>query len=258
MADRNVQVATDDGLPLHVEVGGRGAPLVLVGNDLPLRWWAPLRQRLESDHTVVTFDYRAPDGWDAGPTPRDSVVMAADVSAVLDALGWREAVNAVGWSRGALVTYHLAAKEPERLGRLVLLAPVAPWEDLLRPAEPPASLGVDEADPLGSLARAAFSPEYAEQHLDEARGLFAFPPATAHRVAREDEPASHAETIPHPTLVLHGDADAIVAHEHGVALGRRLPAATLHLLAGASHAFPYEDPDDTARNITDHLQEALP
>jgi pimeloyl-ACP methyl ester carboxylesterase len=61
------------------------------------------------------------------------------------------------------------------------------------------------------------------------------------------------DEIDAPTLVVHGDADALVPHPNGILLANRIPGARLVTLAGVGHLPMWEAPDRLAEAVLDFL-----
>jgi pimeloyl-ACP methyl ester carboxylesterase len=107
------------GLRQHVVIGGDGPPLLLV-HGWPETWyaWRLLMPSLAEDFTVVAVDQRGmglsgkpEDGYDNG-------TLAGDLIALMDALG-HERFAVVGHDTGMVISYALAADNPDRVDRLV-------------------------------------------------------------------------------------------------------------------------------------------
>jgi pimeloyl-ACP methyl ester carboxylesterase len=107
------------GLRQHVVIGGDGPPLLLV-HGWPETWyaWRLLMPSLAEDFTVVAVDQRGmglsgkpQDGYDNG-------TLAGDLIALMDALG-HERFAVVGHDTGMVISYALAADNPDRVDRLV-------------------------------------------------------------------------------------------------------------------------------------------
>jgi pimeloyl-ACP methyl ester carboxylesterase len=111
---RKVEV---DGRSVRYRVTGAGRPLVLVhGLAGSWRWWSPLFEALAEYRRVHVVDLPRLHG----------VIRAPELSAWLGR--WLDAVTAeqvdiAGHSLGGLVAAELAASRPERVRRLVLVAP---------------------------------------------------------------------------------------------------------------------------------------
>ena len=61
--------------------------------------------------------------------------------------------------------------------------------------------------------------------------------------------------ISFPTLVLSGDADAIVPAQNSRNLAEQIPGARLRLVEGGSHLFFIEQPDDFNRIVVEFLEQ---
>jgi pimeloyl-ACP methyl ester carboxylesterase len=130
---RQIQV---DGASIHVRSGGQGPAVVLLhGFGDTGDMWAPLAAELARDHTVVVPDLRGL-GLSSKPAGGfDKKTQAGDVAGVLDALGIARA-DVVAHDIGNMVAFAVAARFPDRVGKVVLIdAPipgVGPWEDILK------------------------------------------------------------------------------------------------------------------------------
>ena len=109
-----------DGSRLYYEVGGRGAPLVLIrGLSRSSAYWFDFRDLLEQHRTVLVLDNR---GVGRSSTPRgpwSTEDMADDVADVLRDSGVERA-DVFGISLGGMVAQHLALRHPHRVKRLML------------------------------------------------------------------------------------------------------------------------------------------
>ena len=125
-----------DGVKIYYEVFGAGEPTVLLQPTWSIvhsRHWKMQIPYLARHCRVVTFDGRG-NGRSDRPTEPDAYreeEFANDALAVMDATGTERAVL-VSLSRGAERSLHLAASHPERVDKLVFIAPALP----LPPATP--------------------------------------------------------------------------------------------------------------------------
>jgi haloacetate dehalogenase len=114
------------GAAIHVRVGGRGAPLLLLhGYPQTGAMWHRVAPELARHFTVVAPDLRGYGDSDrpaAGPDHAAYAkrAMAADQVAVMGALGF-ERFAVAGHDRGGRVAYRLALDAPERVTRLAVL-----------------------------------------------------------------------------------------------------------------------------------------
>ncbi len=104
---------------------GLGPPLVFLhgGPGLDHHYFRPWLDALADVRTLVFFDMR---GCGASPSPTNSslgvVEWAGDVLHLMNALGY-ESADLIGHSFGACVAMQAAATTPERIPRLLLVAP---------------------------------------------------------------------------------------------------------------------------------------
>lgn len=130
------QKVTTNGTRLYVRVGGQGPAVVLLhGFGETGDMWAPLVARLAATHTVIVPDLRGMGLSDHPPGGFDKKNEAQDIIGVLDALKI-DKVDVVAHDIGNMVAYALAAQQPERVTKLVLMdAPVpgvGPWDEILK------------------------------------------------------------------------------------------------------------------------------
>lgn len=125
-----------NGTTIHVRVGGKGPPVVLLhGYGETGDMWGPMAADLARDHTVVVPDLR---GMGLSSKPKggyDKKMQGADVAGVLDALKI-DKVDLVTHDIGNMVGYAFAAQYRDRVTKFVLIdAPlpgVGPWEEILK------------------------------------------------------------------------------------------------------------------------------
>jgi pimeloyl-ACP methyl ester carboxylesterase len=115
-----------NGVSFHVARAGRGPALVLL-HGWPEFWfaWEPLMQRLADRYTLIAPDLRGFGDSDKPAGPFGPADHAADMLALLDALGIHR-VGVVGHDVGGAVMQPLARKAPERLVGLVFFDFVYP------------------------------------------------------------------------------------------------------------------------------------
>lgn len=124
-----------NGVRLHAVIGGEGPALLLV-HGWPENWyaWRHLMPELAKEYTVIAVDQRGIGLSDKPATGYDTGTVAADLIALVDALGF-EQVAVVGHDTGFAVGYALGADYPDRIARLAL-------------AEIPGAPGTTPAPPL--------------------------------------------------------------------------------------------------------------
>jgi pimeloyl-ACP methyl ester carboxylesterase len=271
-AQASSRFATVQGLRIHYADEGRGPPLLLLhgltSNLFAYDGWAAL---LRDDFRVVRLDL--PGHGLTGPDPlqRYRPEEVADlVVAFMDELGIARA-HLAGSSLGGAIAWQTAVRHPERVDRLVLLAPVGyPIE-----GELPLALRLLGSPTLGPvLARLAPFREF-ERRLALAYGD---PARLDHATARREfdlfrregnrdalaamlgggtdmaDPLSQLARITAPTLVLWGTRDAILPPFVAPNFAGAIPGARLAWIAGAGHAPMMELPEASIEPVRAFLE----
>jgi pimeloyl-ACP methyl ester carboxylesterase len=119
---------TANGVRLHVAKAGASGPPVLLLHGYPQHWyaWRHVITQIAGDHRVYALDLRGAGQSDAPRRGYDAATLAADVLAVLDALGL-PAVTLAGHEWGGWLGFHLALAAPERFTGLVAVNTPHPW-----------------------------------------------------------------------------------------------------------------------------------
>lgn len=115
-------VDAGDGLTLHVERAGRGAPLLLLhGFTGSAETWASLADALGDDVATIAVDLPGHGRSSAPADPARYAIArtADDLARVLDALGVERAA-VLGYSMGGRVALRFALRHPDRVSALVL------------------------------------------------------------------------------------------------------------------------------------------
>ncbi len=116
-----------NGVRLHAAEAGEG-PLVLLLHGFPQFWWtwrAQLPALAAAGFRAVAPDLRGYGASDKPPRGYDLPTLAADVAALVRALGERDAV-VVGHDWGGLLAWTTAALHPRSVRRLVVLSAAHP------------------------------------------------------------------------------------------------------------------------------------
>jgi pimeloyl-ACP methyl ester carboxylesterase len=266
MAAAAVQTIEVEGRRLAWRGLGEGPPLLLVnGYAATGADWDPgFLAALAESFRVISPDNRGLGGSELGAEELTIDGMAADLEALLDALAIDRAV-VVGWSMGGFVAQRLAARAPQRIAALALLAtdPGAPdsvpaaaadWARLTDHSGTPR----ERATRLISLL---FPPDLAPEIDRQFGELVAaaqaqLPPqalqaqeAAMARWHRDERPSQPAPAEPPPTLVAHGDLDAVIPAANAAALASHWPNAQVEILPGCAHALMAQEPSRLAALI---------
>lgn len=105
---------------LYYEVSGNGKPIVFIhSGGADLREWTYLAPLLSQRYQAITYDGR---GAGISPDPTGDVSCVEDVKSLLDHLEIKKA-TVVGRSMGGQIATDFALEYPERVDKLILLAP---------------------------------------------------------------------------------------------------------------------------------------
>ncbi|MDT4801764.1 pimeloyl-ACP methyl ester carboxylesterase [Variovorax boronicumulans] len=183
--------------------------------------------------------------------------MALDSLGVLDALGIARA-HIVGASMGGMIAQRIAATAPERTASLVSIMSSSGARGLPGPRREVGAMLMrrprshDEAALVAhsiKLLRLIQSPAYPQTDEQLATRLTfsmrrAYHPAGLMRqmlaIGADDDRPQVLARIQRPTLVLHGDADALVPIACGRDSAQRIPGATFIAVPGMGHDLPPE------------------
>jgi pimeloyl-ACP methyl ester carboxylesterase len=258
--------ATVNGARIYYERHGSGEPLLLIaGFALSAASFEPVLERYAGRFECIVYDSRGTGRTRAPRRPTSMPELAADAAGLLATLGLASA-HAYGISMGGMVAQELALRFPERVRGLVLGGTTPGGPRAFRPtmAELAALLAGHRRS---GLAAALFAPAFRREHPERVRELlrgFARHPAPPHGVVAHWWATVYHDTtarlgrIQAPTLVLHGELDALAPAGNARLLAARIPDAELVLVPGAGHAYPLERPELSFRLLADWLERRGP
>ncbi|UVM48092.1 alpha/beta hydrolase [Pseudomonas sp. B21-015] len=260
---------------LHVRIGGKGPAVVLPhGFGDTGDMWAPLAADLARDHTVVVPDLRGMGLSSIPDSGYDKKTQAADIRAVLAALGIEHSV-VIGHDIGTMVAYAYAARYPQLTVRLVVMnAPVPgipPWNDIVRS---PMLWHFDFGGPDAERLVAGRERIYLDRFWNEFAGdpskvdeetrqhyaaLYARPGAmraafAQFRSIRQDEAdnkASMATRLTMPVLAVSGEKS--FGSNEAIVMRNAADKVTEVVIPGAGHWLMEEAPMQTVRAIRDFI-----
>lgn len=215
---------------IYYEQTGNGPPLLLIhGLSGSGSWWRRNIPALAPHFTVYSIDLIG-FGHSTRLLPL-TVVEAADMLAEFIALLGHERADIIAHSMGGHITMLLAARHPERVGKLVLAAAAGGpamrgtvWEMMVRAV-------------LASLyCGPSFLPIVTWDAL-RAGPLVLW--VAANDLLRSDL-GPFLSKIQGPTLLLWGDRDVLVPLRVGTALNEVLPNTQLKILKGAGHVLMFD------------------
>jgi pimeloyl-ACP methyl ester carboxylesterase len=239
---RDVEV-WDGQVRTKVIVGGSGPPLVFLHAILGLQW-DPFLDALAQHHTVYApyLPGTVPGDPDAHKAIEDVWDLTLCYEEILDALGLDQAA-VVGHSFGGMMAAELAACDPDRVSKLVLLCPIGLWTDG-RPWKNPHLLSLPElgaacfADPTGPVATMALTLPEDPEALGEALIAITWAMGVAAKFwwpIPDRGLHKRIHRIAAPTLVIWGEQDGLISPDYAHDFGRLIPNSRVELLADAAH-----------------------
>jgi pimeloyl-ACP methyl ester carboxylesterase len=270
-------VGTENGAPieLYYEDHGAGRPVVLI-HGWPLSgrsWERQVPALVDAGHRVVTYDRR---GFGNSSQPWDGYdydTFTADLHALLEHLDLND-VTLVGFSMGGgEVARYLGTHGSTRVSRAVFAGAVPPYlyksDDNPGGAIDDATIAQFQGGVTGD--RLAFLEGFTRNFFSAGDQLLVSEPqrAYARDIAAFASPKGTLDCITAfsttdfrddlaridvPTLVLHGDSDAIVPFEvSGQRTAEAVAGSTLVVVEGAPHGFNATHADEFNRALLDFL-----
>jgi pimeloyl-ACP methyl ester carboxylesterase len=260
------------GTRLHIrETGPRDGPAVILlhGFGSSLHTWEDWAEGLQDRFRVVRIDI--PGFGLTGPDPSGDYSDArsiALIAALMDRLGIARA-SIVGSSMGGRIAWAFAAAEPDRVEKLVLMAPdgfASPGLDYGKAAKVPLAARLLPWVLPPALLRMSLAPAYADAAaMTEARveryGAMLRAPGV--RQAILDRMGDHVLVPPEPilrrirapVLLAWGEQDRMVPVTNAADYQREIPQARLVTWPGIGHVPMEEDPARTLREVRAFLEE---
>lgn len=247
----------------HVVTGPADAPVVVLSNSMgaDLRMWDAQVDALAEHFRVVRYDTR---GHGQSPVPDGPYSMddlADDVIALLDTLGVEKA-HVVGLSLGGMTGIRLAARNPDRVDRMVLLCTAAFLE--VGPAYTERAAQV-RAQGTAVVAEGVvsrwFTPAFLEANPDVRRAsekMVADTPAEGYASSCESIAAMDLRpdlaSVAAPTLAIAGADDPATPPAYLEEIANGVQDGRLLVVPEAAHLAAAEQPGVITPAIIEHLQ----
>ena len=253
---------------LHYEVRGEGEPLVLIPGFAAGAWiWFKQVAALSADFQVITFDPCGIGQSGCSGAGLDIRSLADHVAGLLRGLGIGRA-HILGASFGGFVAQEFALVYPAMTRTLTLCCTSFGGANHVPPSTE-TLMALASTDGFNTESRVrrnlmpAFSPEVAGDHSIEVEQTVNL--RMTNPVAEETYRAQlmaalgfdaerELPAIKSPTLIVSGDADAIVPVQNSRNLAAKIPNAQLRIINGGSHLFFIERPQEFNRIIMEFLK----
>jgi pimeloyl-ACP methyl ester carboxylesterase len=247
-----------------------GTPIVLLQHFMGnLDNYDPaITDALATGRQVILTD-NAGVGLSTGAAPETVVGMARDAASLIDALGL-EQVDLFGFSMGGYVAQQITVDRPELVRRLVLVGTgprggegmgqldpdVAPLFSTVHDPQDLMWLPIFFSPSEESQAAGRSFLERIRARIDDRDAPVTDATVAAHLTAARAWGAAapgsydYLKAIPHPTLVVNGSNDIIVATVNSYILQQNLPNAELILFPDSNHGSHFQFTDSFNRYLT--------
>jgi pimeloyl-ACP methyl ester carboxylesterase len=281
MSTSTEEIVRANGVDLCLQTFGEpdDAPVLLImGASSSMDWWEDeFCERLAAGaRFVIRYDQRDTGRsvtYEPGAPGYEGPDLVSDAAGVLDALGVARA-HVVGISMGGAIAQLLALDHPDRVASLTLVAtsPAGPGDQDLpgMPEEARARFAISEPDWADRPAVVEYMVRLSEacagrsRPFDEAGTRRLVDRVLDRTLSIESSMKNHhvldggerwrerLGEVSVPTLVVHGTEDPVLPYEHGLALARDIPGATLLTLEETGHELPRAVWDEVVPAVLEH------
>jgi len=251
----------DGKIKTRVMKAGSGPALVFLHGDFGL-FWNDFLDKLAENHTVYAPAHPGttagdPDGLRALDDLWDLVLYNYEL---FDLLGVESPIL-VGDSFGAMIAAELAATNPKRVSKLVLLSAMGLWRDdapirnyIVTPQPELAPLILKNPDhPVRKQIFAdGMDPGQQDAYIRMAWtfaciGKFIWP-------IPDKGLSKRMHRIAAPTLIVWGKQDRLIPPLYAEEFHKRIVGSKVELIDNAAHMLPFEQPEATARAVQSFLR----
>ncbi len=232
---QNGQFVETNGVKIYYEVHGEGDPLVLLhGLTMTHEMWSAWINELSEGYKVISIDMR---GHGRSTNPKGEFThkqSASDIYGLLDHLRIDE-FNAMGWSSGAMTLMHMVTSDPSRFQSLVLIGSAPYFTQPTR--EFLARINYDyvsQNKPDWMEYMKILQPGGDAQIIN----LLGYYGQMAETYTDMNFTKPYLSTITCPTLIIHGDRDAVVTPDMALALNDAISDSYLWIIPNFQHTVP--------------------
>jgi 3-oxoadipate enol-lactonase len=256
-----------DGTRIAYELFGAedGEPLVMIqGLGADRRGWLMQRGPLGQRYRCLLIDNRGVGQSDRPAGPYDLGVMAEDVVAVLDEVGWSSA-HVMGASMGGVIAQILGVLHPERVRSLVLACTAChnpPWRRELLEGWKDVALergmrGFAHRNAKWLVGPRSLRRFWPALNLLGGLAINAEPTAFAAQVdailGADESLSVELVRVTAPTLVLVGSQDVLTPMGDAEELAEAIPGALCAVVRGGAHGFMFEHARAFNTTVVDFL-----
>jgi pimeloyl-ACP methyl ester carboxylesterase len=250
---------------MYYELHGEGEPLLMIrGLGSTCEGFKPQVDGLAPHFRVISFDNRCVGRTDQPQEPFTIADMADDTAALLDALDV-ESAHVFGVSLGGMVAQEFALRHPRKVRRLVLACTHAGPRTAARAPDWAIrifdeSRDMPRRDALKRSVPILFSTKTVDEHpelIEEALAVMENnnQPKSSYLLqlgaVMKHDTIDRLSEITHPTLVMTGTEDTLVAPANSRMIAERIPGARLIEFEDTGHVFFTEKPNEVNRVLID-------
>ncbi len=227
---------------LEAGITNSGAPLIMLhGYRAGADYWFPHPfPQLAEEHHVIALDLPG-YGYSGRLAEYGLSAYSAFLLAFLDALHLRS-VNLLGHSMGAQVAIAAAAKQPERVEKLVLVD----------------SAGLPRLEPHWQVPIRMLGDASARHvrlfPLMMRLGARSVAGRDGLRMLQKEHVSNILKSLTMPTLIVWGSRDRVIPLEHGALMARHIPNSRLAVIRNAGHMPFYQKPQEFNRLVLAFLR----
>lgn len=258
----------NQGTRIYWDEQGDGPPVLLImGLGYASAMWHRIRPALSQHFRTIAFDNRGVGLSEVPPGPYSVATMATDAAAVLDAANVAVA-RVFGVSMGGLIAQEFALQYPARTRSLILGCTAPGGPSAVRAENKVVDVlfarGMTPEQAREAILPYIYDAATPKEKIDEdLKVRQRWLPSVAGYMAQLQgvlawESYSRLAQITAPTLVLHGNSDALVPPANGQLIAARIPGARFVLLDHASHLFLTDQTEAAHKEIFKFLSADLP
>jgi pimeloyl-ACP methyl ester carboxylesterase len=259
-------IETTKGIVAYRSIGSGPVLMLIMGYGGTMEVWdRRLVDALAQHFRVLVFDNGGIGSTAALPAPLTIDAMADQTSALISALGLRQA-DVLGWSMGGMIAQALAVRHPAQVRRLILCATFPGVGRSVRPSQE--AINALNSGLTKKVMADLFPADQKGAQNTYLAAVSSYPsssPAPADIVTAQGQaidiwwagkdPAGRLIARIHvPTLVADGTGDRLDPLPNSHALARLIPGAKLKLYPDAGHAFLFQDEASFVQTVESFLR----
>lgn len=265
-------ITLTDGVTHYFLDGPQDGPVVVLMHGFSVAsytWERNVPALTEAGFRVLSYDLFGRGYSDRPEGPYDMDLFVRQLDELLAALEIDQPVDLVGISMGGYISSAYANRYPERVRRMVLLAPqsiaIGADERVRMAVQPLLSdylftvyvLPFEMVEKKGEFKAFGLPDTWRENYLDMMQYVgFRDALISTLRTMQGDPFEEYRKTgrLDLPVLLLWGDKDQTNLIENALDVLQAIPQAELHIIPGARHASPYERPEEVNPLIIEFLR----